>query len=217
VSVAVVAAMRAAAGLPGDHRDDIFAAALGAHRAAQDSVGSGGDVAASVYGGLILFEPRGEALPRVTPLPPPPGLELLVAWSGTAAATAPLVRRYLALGRTQRSRFVRLAEESVRAFAGALASGRLCVESVSRNGRDLESLAAEAGLPLVTPALAHIVELARAAGAGAKVSGAGGGDCAIALATEPGVVTAVRRAWREAGLTELDLHLATGGVHVAQA
>ncbi|MGH7895641.1 MAG: phosphomevalonate kinase, partial [Candidatus Binatia bacterium] len=67
---------------------------------------------------------------------------------------------------------------------------------------------------IVTPALRRLVEVARRAGAVAKPSGAGGGDCGIALATSPGVAAAVRAAWRDGGILPLDITIAAQGVAV---
>jgi phosphomevalonate kinase len=92
-------------------------------------------------------------------------------------------------------------------------AGGLC-GAVDRSAALLERFGDETGLPIVTPSLARLVQAARRAGAVAKPSGAGGGDCGIALATSPGVAAAVRAAWREAGILPLDVTVATRGVAV---
>jgi phosphomevalonate kinase len=229
VSTAIAAALFAAArGGAAGSPDEVFATAFTAHRSAQSGIGSGADVAASVYGGLLLFEPRPEALPRVTKLTGPPETELLVAWSGRSAATGPLVRHYLGLERGSRPRsageaggprdlFVAASRSSVAAIAAGLRAGRVDVRAVNDNGETLERLGRDAGLPLLTPDLERIVSIARAAGAGAKISGAGGGDCAIALTADPRIAARVRAAWRDVGIVVLDLHLEAGGVSVGKA
>ncbi|MDX2168636.1 MAG: hypothetical protein SF182_16310, partial [Deltaproteobacteria bacterium] len=202
--------------------DEIFATALTAHHQAQNGVGSGADVAASVYGGLLRFErAAAESLPAVAPLTPPPGFKLHIAWSGGAAATAPLVRRYLALEKREapgcaRHEFVVAARACVDAFAAGLAAGRVDIEAVDRNGRALEALARAGGLPLLTPELERIVALARDAGAGAKLSGAGGGDCAIAVTADGDGGARLAQAWRDAGVHTIDLGLQAGGVSIAK-
>lgn len=226
VTVALVAALRTVAG--GDvaaARDEIFATAFAAHRRAQGGVGSGADVAASTYGGVLLFEPKPESLPAVRALMLPPRTQLAAAWSGRASATAPLVRSYLALdgecavaaGRSARRDFVRESRASVDAFVGALDGGWLSSRSVSDNGEALERLGRRAGLDLLTPALERLVDLARAAGAGAKLSGAGGGDCAIALSDDAEVAERVRAAWRAASFAPLRLGVEPEGVSVAKS
>lgn len=224
VSVALVAALRAAAGHdPASSRDEIFATAFASHRRAQGGVGSGADIAASVYGGVLLFEPKPESLPRVRVLHLPPETQFVAAWSGSAAATAPLVRRYQALNgsgageRQPRRDFVRESHASVDAFVRAVDAGWLSSRSVSDNGEALERLARDGGLDLLTPGLVRLVSLARAAGAGAKLSGAGGGDCAIALSDDAEIAERVRTAWRTASFATLALNLEPGGVSVAES
>lgn len=218
VSAAIVAAVFAAGGrgLP-PSSDEIFATAFAAHRDAQRGVGSGADIAASVYGGVLLFEPQPEALPRVRRLRLPEKMQMLVGWSGTSAATGPLVERYLALeARGARATFQSRSRQSVDSFVEALDTGWLSPRSVDANGEALERLARDAELPLLTPELDRLIALARAAGAGAKLSGAGGGDCAIALTDDGGIAERVRNAWIAASLRPLDLAIEPGGVSVAK-
>jgi len=221
VTAAIVAAVYAAAGRDvALWRDDIFATAFGAHRAAQRGVGSGADVAAAVYGGVLAFEPKPESLPQLVPLQFPDSTQLLVAWSGRAAATGPLVGRYLALGNgdhDHRRGFVRASRASVGDFVDALQTGWLSLRSVDENGAALERLSRAGCLGLLTQELARLILLARAAGAGAKLSGAGGGDCTIALTGDADVAERVRTAWRAASFTALGLRPETHGVSVAQA
>jgi mevalonate kinase len=99
VTVAVVAAMSAAAG--GDDtspmwRKSVLTLALGAHRAVQNGLGSGADVAASVYGGVIRFVRENGSLPTVTPLTFPSDTILLAGWTGEPASTQGLVTHYRA-------------------------------------------------------------------------------------------------------------------------
>jgi phosphomevalonate kinase len=59
-----------------------------------------------------------------------------------------------------------------------------------------------------------LVEAAAGVGAVAKSSGAGAGDCGIALVRSAEQAEALRVAWREAGITPLPAALATEGVTV---
>jgi phosphomevalonate kinase len=58
--------------------------------------------------------------------------------------------------------------------------------------------------------------VARRVGAAAKPSGAGGGDCAIAL-VEASRHAALREAWSACGLRPLDVALSPEGVRVTRA
>jgi mevalonate kinase len=78
----------------------------------------------------------------------------------------------------------------------------------------LEQLATDLSLPLFTPRLHRIVEIARAHGAAAKISGAGGGDCGIALTPDAATAREIQAAWQAAGLVPLDLNICNEGVTV---
>jgi len=69
-------------------------------------------------------------------------------------------------------------------------------------------------LDVDTPALSNIVFAARAAGAyGAKLSGAGGGDCAIVL-VDPAQKDAIAAKLRAAGHNVLDINVNADGVRL---
>jgi mevalonate kinase len=220
VTVAVTAALFAAAGVEAAARglqDAVFSAAYRAHRAAQGEIGSGADIAASTFGGVVLFEPRPRALPRTTVLSLPPWAILLAAWTGESAATAALIRLYEALERHRRAAFVRLSRGSVAWFATSLRQQAVSLTALDAAGNALAQLADAGGLPLFSSRLEALVAIARAHGAAAKPSGAGGGDCGIALTTNAASAERIRTAWRDAGLVPLDLDISGGGVTVAVA
>jgi phosphomevalonate kinase len=220
VTAGVVAAVFAAAGQDLATKsccDRLFSVALDAHRRVQGKLGSGADVAASVYGGIVLFRPR-EGMPQITPLRLPSHACLLAAWTGEPASTPDLVQRYQSAqngSAAKRAAFVQATRACVDDFVAGLACGSLSLSAVLANGRLLEQLATDLNLPLVTPRLRQLVSVARAEGAAAKISGAGGGDCGIALTRDEETARRVRAAWDAAGLHPLDLSISDKGVSVS--
>jgi len=156
-SAAACVAATLAAGLPATD-------ALSIHHAVQGG-GSGADVLASIHGGMIRFQ-DGEAT-ALEPICP------VVVWSGKSAETQPRVDHYLAS--TDRDAFVRASTEIVDAFTGNP------LGMLRENANLLMHMSVETGLPYMTPSLAAIQKMARDFGGAAKPSGAGGGDCAVAL------------------------------------
>ena len=153
--------------------------ALAANATFQGGQGSGADIAAAVHGGVVEVRPAGER-PAVVPRALPGGLRLVAGWTGEPAPTAPLLARFAEAPRAAALRaLVAVAEEAAAAVAAGDASA--LIEAVRRSAHALEELGAEAGLPIVTPALRRLVEVADRLGIAAKPSGAGGGDCGIAL------------------------------------
>ena len=142
--------------------------------------GSGLDVAAAVYGGTCYLERSGEipAMLSVERLP------LVIGYSGSKAGTVDLVQEVAAL----RSRHPDLVEPVLATIGRICIRARACLEE----GRwcDLGALTninqglLEA-LGISTAKLAGLVYAARSAQAwGAKLSGAGGGDCMFAWADD---------------------------------
>ncbi len=190
----------------------VLDAALAANALFQAGQGSGADIAAAVYGGLVEAR-RAEPALAVERRTLPVGLHLLAGWTGTSAHTTPLLTRFATV--TAPASFAELFAVAVRA-AEAVARGDAAtlLDAVDRSAALLARFGTELDLPIVTPALATLVRVANRAGAAAKASGAGAGDCGIALATSATQADAVRAAWEDAGIVPLDVTIAAEGVTV---
>jgi phosphomevalonate kinase len=190
---------------------------------------SGGDIAAAACGGWIRYSaPSRTALATmiaspaadvaavvaqpwlglsVEALPPPQGLRLATAWTGISASTDDFATRLQPFrsSRPYRS-FVADSAHCVDSIIDALRCGR--GDTVSREVRRAHSLLSGldecTGLGIVTPELETLCAIAEDLGAAAKSSGAGGGDCGLALVA-PDTVEAITTRWRQAGLHPLDL------------
>ncbi|MEW1648355.1 phosphomevalonate kinase [Streptomyces sp. NPDC091219] len=196
-----------------------------------DPKGSGGDLAASAWGGWILYRAperafvldlarrvgvaRTLAAPwpghEVRRLPAPAGLRLEVGWTGepvsTASQVAGLERRGERPDTTARQRFTQASNRLVEAAAGALerGDGGGLLAQIRAARTELARLDEAVGLGIFTPRLRRLCEAAEAVGAAAKPSGAGGGDCGIALldAAASRHICQVRRQWTAAGVHPL--------------
>jgi phosphomevalonate kinase len=69
-------------------------------------------------------------------------------------------------------------------------------------------MSVETGLPYMTPALAAIRKMAKDFGGAAKPSGAGGGDCAVALFPDEDATQAFISAISERGRTVIPVSVA---------
>ncbi len=163
------------------------------HHEVQGS-GSGIDVAASWFGGVLRFH-EGQASAATA-------IEPLVVWSGDSAATGPRVQQYQAW--PDRQAFTAESTRLVDAFDTApLDVLRAC-------RRLLTDMAQRAGVAYWTPALSRICDLAEAHGGAAKPSGAGGGDCVICLFDDELAERAFVSAVHDAGYMPIDVNLAPG-------
>jgi phosphomevalonate kinase len=199
-------------------RDVLWAMADDVHRAQQGGKGSGADVAASVHGGVIRYTSR----PReAAPLVVHPDVRLLLVWTGASAKTAPrlmiwseLVAQQPAAIRT----FAKLSREAVEALERGLTTGdrELIRGGIGQARSALRGLEAISGIDIETEPLRLAAEVAWKAGAAGKLSGAGGGDCAIVLALGDEEAARVTDTLSRAGLTVIPVPFARTGATVSE-
>jgi phosphomevalonate kinase len=199
---------------------------------------SGGDIAASTFGGWIRYTaPDRQALRdyldghlvsetlqapawsdfSVRARPAPSGSQLLVGWTGSPASTEALVD-----GMTHRSpsshpdfqEFLAASRASVERLATALENGdaQTPLDVLRYVRRLLQRLGEASGTVIETETLRELCESAEAVGAAAKPSGAGGGDCGIVLVPDHVDSDAITDVWTRREIRPLDLH-----VHGARA
>ncbi|WP_278264484.1 phosphomevalonate kinase [Nocardia sp. AG03] len=192
---------------------------------------SGGDIAVSTWGGWLAYASPDrthvaelaaaegiEAALRspwpglsVRPLRTPTELALQVGWTGTPASTPALVA---GLGDRQqrpseRAHFLLRSDDCVERLVTAIESAdaaAICAE-IDCARQLLLDLDAGTGLGIMTERLHALCAAGAAVGAAAKPSGAGGGDCGIALIdrTRDTAITALTERWIGAGIRPLPL------------
>ncbi len=160
---------------------------------------SGIDQAAAQYGGLFVFQ---RDTPRV-PITAPP-VTFAVCQAAPGASTAALVR---AVGERRR-RHPRALGHLEAMIAELVEEARRALESgdAPRLGELMDlNHGALVGLGVSTPDLDLACHMARAKGAhGAKLTGAGGGGCVVAVCEDPEPILA---RWRERFLTAFSVTL----------
>jgi phosphomevalonate kinase len=168
------------------------------HFAAQGS-GSGVDVAASAHGGMLRFvRPSAPcAAPTLRSLPP---LRPVVVWSGQSARTGPRVANYQTWG--GRADF---ADESTALVDSFIEQP---IQAMRAARRALEAMAEDAGLAYRCPGIDRAIALAEDLGGAAKASGAGGGDCAVAILPDAEAEAAYLSALQNNGLQVISIEIA---------
>lgn len=222
--------------------------------------GSGGDVAASSYGGWVLYRAYNrewlkaevemiesgdsslcELMQRKWPrfevkrLKVGGGLRLLVGWTGSPASSAELVGSVKAgvkagaddgaaasdltarnptktCAKTYED-FCAQSEKCVQKIANALENGdfNALLSGFAQNRALLKNLGEITGTLIETPKLTRLIEAANCAGLPAKTSGAGGGDCGIAIARAQdfdAVFARIKDEWQKSGIEALNLKVA---------
>ncbi|KXA18204.1 type 2 isopentenyl-diphosphate Delta-isomerase [Gardnerella vaginalis] len=222
--------------------------------------GSGGDVAASVYGGWVLYRAYNrewlkaevemiesgdsslcELLQKKWPrfvvkrLKVGGGLRLLVGWTGSPASSAELVgsvkagvkagaasgansgdsaaREHAKTHAKTYEDFCAQSEKCVQKIAKSLENGdfNALLSGFAQNRALLKDLGEITGTLIETPKLTRLIEAANCAGLPAKTSGAGGGDCGIAIARSQdfdAVANRIKSEWQKNGIEALGLQVA---------
>jgi mevalonate kinase len=156
---------------------------------------SGIDAAVASMGGCVLFQ-KGEPIVRVRVGGP---LTLCIGHTGQASSTKSMVEAVARL----RERRPEIAQKTFDAIATLVKNARFAIEAADRRAigqlLDLNQMLLS-GLFVSTPEIEDMCGSARAAGAvGAKLTGAGGGGCVVALVDEPSRATAVLAEWKKSG------------------
>jgi len=204
-----------------DHRNKIFELADKAHRAAQGGVGSGGDIAAAVFGGFLRFQRPEVGLPETDELSAPSGLALVTLFAGRSASTRHMIESVNQLETDKPPLFAWLMDElksAAGAFGRAFDSGSVSgvIDSAQACFEAMRELGRMAGVPIVTDEVNAGALQAQQLGGALKPSGAGGGGD-MAVAFFPSVDEAMRFAESAPpGLRAIPLRLGVAGLRRRQ-
>ena len=202
-----------------DSTDLIFDVALAAHRAAQGGLGSGADVAAAVYGGMLHYTRPAHGPATIRRLPPLAGVEMVVFATGAASSTVDCIQAVNAFAtkspETHRQLLPPIADAVTRFEAGLFArDAQEILAAIGAAHIGMEMLGQAAGVPIVTPVLAHAALLAAEVGGAAKPSGAGGGDLGVAFTIGAQATERLHADARAAGLMLLSLDAPAPGLRL---
>jgi phosphomevalonate kinase len=188
-SAAILVASMAAAWAAEDRTLDsrvMLWAAIAAHREAQRG-GSGIDVAAAVFGGVIACRLGQGGSLGVQPHLLPAGFELRVFASQVPASTPEMVRKVRAFAAKAPAEYAvymgRAKAGAARAITATTAAD--LVGALRAQAQALGELGAAAGAPILTPDVVALAAIAEEEGAVFYPSGAGGGDVALFAGVAP--------------------------------
>jgi len=186
VSAAATGTLLLWSGLPiKKYTKEIIQVATQAHRTYQGGKGSGGDVAASVSGGTIVFGGKGEIVNTGSPK-----AETIFVWTGKSASTVSFVQAVGDLKESESHLYDRIMARLVET-SNTLAKGYLegdaeaVVELTGEYADIMRDLGRAAQVPIMTEELELVCSLAKKCNGNAKPSGSGGGDMAVAVFIDP--------------------------------
>lgn len=192
----------------------MFARGLAAHRAAQGG-GSGVDVAASTFGGTLVYRLT-EAQPELSAVSLPTHLCIEVWTCPTSASTRELLAAVARLAEREPA----LHQHFLGAQAAAATSAAASIQQSGAPGfvaalraqyQALSGLGRAAGVPIVTPELVELTPLAEQQGGVLLPAGAGGGDIALFVGAAPSSA-ALRAALEKRAHRLLQTELSAPGV-----
>lgn len=228
VTVATIKALLAYYQLPLT-KDKLYKLAAIAHLDVQGN-GSLGDIAASVYGGWIAYQAfdrdwlqamRREASLaelldldwpqlRIELLTPPENLQLMIGWTGSPASTSQLVDKITIAKAKKRAAYQNFLQQSTACLQTMITGFKqknlaVIQKQIKRNRFLLQQLSDFSHVSIETPLLKKMCNLAEDFGGAAKSSGAGGGDCGIAIldANQPNHKLVAN--WQKHGIEQLAL------------
>jgi mevalonate kinase len=192
---------------PGSGKEEVQELAMAWERVFHGSP-SGVDAAVSSRGGCIFFE-KGRG---IEPVKSKGGLLLCVGSTGVVSSTKTMVAAVARL----RERRPAVVEKAFEGITALVRNARLAMEAGDKIGlgrlMDLNQMIL-GGLFVSTEEIERMCSVARGAGAlGAKLTGAGGGGCVVALASGAAAAQRILDAWTAEGFWGFSTRLAGGDV-----
>jgi phosphomevalonate kinase len=170
-------------------REEIFTAARTAHAEVQGG-GSGIDVAASTYGGVLRYALDGRGKAAIAPTALPDGICVRVFFSGKSVRTSDMLGRvgaFRARAVAEHRVAMRTLCDRAEAASGAVSSGdgAMFVTALQGFAEQLQAFGDAADAPIVPRALRDLAAAAATEQACFLPSGAGGGDVALFVGVHP--------------------------------
>jgi phosphomevalonate kinase len=191
-----------------------FTAIADIHRRIQGGRGSGIDVAAAWFGGLLRFRRDVDSAtrhdPEIATAVLPEHLSLGFVWAGHPAVTSTHLERFAAW----RERGATVELDALCAASGALFEAGDTLERLRFYVRCLEALDRAADLAIYDAGHRELHRLAAGCGVVYKPCGAGGGDIGAAFSYDPRALERFLTTARERGYAPITLETAAHGIDV---
>ncbi|GAB4183302.1 MAG: phosphomevalonate kinase [Wenzhouxiangellaceae bacterium] len=189
------------------------------HRRLQDGRGSGVDVAASLYGGQIIYTINDEQSPHAVPVAAAPEIEWMWIWLGQSASTRDFLTTMQAFAEQRPASYKSLMDrlqDTAQAGREAVdkADASELLRQISAYGEGMRALGEAAGAPIYTADHRRLAQLAQRYGVAFKPSGAGGGDIALIASQDTAALSSLARQVRTAGYQVVAMAPARHGLSI---
>lgn len=202
-----------------DIPEEIYRISLKAHRTAQGQLGSGIDIAASSFGGVLKYMMPGSGKANMLhdKLSLPEQLQMLVVWTGKSASTENMVRNVSELKNNEPQHFKNImdqlcsiSESGCQAFATGATDQFL--DQIEAFYQAQIRFGKTAGVPIISGEHLSMHNFAELNKVYYKPSGAGGGDIGIFFTDDASKFIALRKMLLEKKITLLDVSTSQHGV-----
>ena len=171
-------------------RERLWEAAFAIHNEFQNATGSGGDLAASLFGGLSVVTPRGNGqAPAISEAALENDVHLSFVYTGASSSTSELVRLVRDFKQRHPGRYSEcieiMREISTRTTAEPVLGFDVLRTAFSDYGECMGRLGRLSNAPIITDDIRGLMQSADTCGGAAKPSGAGGGDLVVAVCQRP--------------------------------
>jgi phosphomevalonate kinase len=225
LTIGLLGALLAYAGKTILHDKDylqLFNLAVRAHRAAQGNLGSGIDIAASAFGGVVQYRVNLHSAgqkPEIARLHFPGELRMLIVWTGKSASTKEFVNCVNVFREKKPHDFNSIMggmTEISSAGCEALKTGKTAffLEIVRQYYQKMDELGKRCDIPIISAEHRRIAGIVQSNGAVYKPSGAGGGDLGIAFGLSREVIKNCGTELGKAGFKTIDIRTVSNGIQI---
>ena len=193
------------------NRRKIFEISIEAHSKAQEKEGSGFDIAVSTYGGIIEYCKKNYIIKKLDFLK---DLQVSVGWSGESADTLDFIKKmneYKENNHEEYESFISKISDCIDRGLDSIRNkdSKSFIKSIKENRRLLSGLTEKSGIPIETEKLKLLADICENNDSSGKLSGAGGGDCGIAISFDKKII---EDEWRKNKIKKIDVELFAEGL-----
>lgn len=220
------------------NKNKIYKLSTIAHYFAQGKVGSAFDIAASTFGGLFVYKrfnpnwlkdqlKEDKTIREIVRLrwpgfyfenlKVPRNFHLIIGWVKKAASTPAMVKKFYRWKEKNKrecqiifKKIATLVKKLIRAWK--MQDRKEIVKLIRENEEYLRELGKKSKINIETNKLRKLSEIAKECGAAGKLSGAGGGDCGIAITFDKRVFKKIKSKWQKNNIYVIDANISFEGI-----
>ncbi|MCP5051427.1 MAG: hypothetical protein GY940_29945 [bacterium] len=227
LTIALLGALNGASGelqLSGENHYHLYHTGMESHYRAQGNNGSGVDIAAAVWGGVLRYRispnPKTpDTAAEIEPVIMTPDLHFLPFWTGNSSSTHQLIQKVRLFKTREPSHYSLLIEKmthlsvtGLQAFSDNHIPTFLHV--AGQYAEAMRKLGELSGTPIMSSQHLELSRIAAENGAVYKPSGAGGGDMGIVFADSGEIIEKTEIAARQSGFQPVPTGIAPRGIHI---